>query len=69
MSALFGTPLSHIEHVARNMGDQQIRRLPVLNRSKRLIGVLALGDIAAACAPKPTGEALNKISRPGYVHH
>jgi CBS domain-containing protein len=36
-----------VDHVARNMGDQQVRRLPVVNRAKRLVGILALGDLAA----------------------
>src|SRR4051812_49860114 len=34
--------------VARNMGDQQVRRLPVVNRDKRLVGILSLGDLAVA---------------------
>ena len=34
------------EEVARNMGENQIRRLPVLNRKKRLVGILSLGDLA-----------------------
>ena len=33
-------------HVARNMGEQQIRRLPVVDRDKRLVGILALADLA-----------------------
>jgi CBS-domain-containing membrane protein len=57
-----------IEHVIRNMGDQQIRRLPVLNRQKRLVGVLALCDVAASCDHEPVGDALSQISRPGGAH-
>jgi len=34
------------EEVAKNMGDNQVRRLPVVNRQKRLVGILALGDLA-----------------------
>lgn len=36
-----------IEHVAANMADIKLRRLPVLNREKRLVGVVSLGNIAA----------------------
>src|SRR5947208_15561308 len=36
-----------IEEVTRNMGDIQVRRLPVVNRDKRLVGILSLCDIAA----------------------
>ena len=51
-------------HVARNMAEQQIRRLPVLNRDKRLVGILALGDIAISSDNDCAGDALAGISRP-----
>jgi CBS domain-containing protein len=54
-------------HVARNMGDQRIRRLPVVNRSKQLVGILSLGDVAVTQA-QPAGKALAGISRPGGPH-
>lgn len=34
-------------HAAENMAEQNVRRLPVVNRDKRLVGVLSLGDLAA----------------------
>ena len=55
-----------IDDVARNMGDIQVRRLPVLNRDKRLVGILSLGDIA--CADGKAEKALSDISRPGGAH-
>lgn len=59
-----------VEHVARNMGDLQVRRLPVMNREKRLVGIVTLGDIA--CSQRTdtecVGEALGSISRPGGIH-
>ena len=54
-----------IEEVARNMADIQVRRLPVLNRDKRLVGILSLGDIAVSRDGKEAGDALRGISRPG----
>ena len=57
-----------IEHVAENMGEQQVRRLPVLNREKRLVGILSLGDLAANAKPKTSGQAITAISRPGGPH-
>jgi CBS domain-containing protein len=36
-----------IDHVAQNMADIQVRRLPVMNRDKRLVGIISLADIAA----------------------
>jgi CBS domain-containing protein len=54
------------EEVAQNMGDLQVRRLPVVNRDKRLVGVLSLGDLATSRgAADEAGEALSEISRPG----
>ena|SRR5689334_5936735 len=57
-----------VEHVAQNMGDQQIRRLPVLNREKRLVGIISLGDLATITGKKTSGEAIAAISRPGGAH-
>jgi CBS domain-containing protein len=57
-----------LEEVTANMGDLQVRRLPVLNRQKRLIGIIALGDIARVQAGDGTGDALGAISRPGGQH-
>ena len=34
------------DDVARNMADIQVRRLPVLTRDKRLVGIISLGDMA-----------------------
>jgi CBS domain-containing protein len=58
-----------IEDVARNMGDIQVRRLPVLNRDKRLVGIVSLGDIATSKEdPQHSGEALSQVSRRGGPH-
>ena len=56
------------EDVARNMGDNKVRRLPVLNRSKRLVGIVSIGDLALSNDLDSTGEALADISTPGGVH-
>jgi CBS domain-containing protein len=57
-----------LDQVARKMGEQQVRRLPVLNREKWLVGVLSLGDVAMGEGPRAAGEALAGISRPGGAH-
>ncbi len=57
-----------LELVARNMGDQQVRRLPVLNQDKRLVGILSLGDVAIGAGAVPAGDALAGVSRPGGQH-
>jgi CBS domain-containing protein len=57
-----------LDDVAHNMADIQARRLPVLNRNKRLVGILSLADIAIAEGPEPAGEAICGISEPGGQH-
>jgi CBS-domain-containing membrane protein len=56
-----------VEEVTQNMGDNQVRRLPVVNREKRLVGILSLGDVAQA-GSQDTNEALSDISKPGGKH-
>jgi CBS domain-containing protein len=51
-----------VEDVARNMADIQVRRLPVVNRDKRLVGIVAIADIAASEEPEIVGEAVSGIS-------
>ena len=51
-----------IEEALRNMGDNQVRRLPVINRDKRLVGVVSLGDLSKA-AQDQAGDALKDISQ------
>ncbi len=51
-----------VEDVARNMADIQVRRLPVVNRDKRLVGIVAIADIAAGEEPEVVGEAVTGIS-------
>jgi CBS domain-containing protein len=58
-----------IDEVTRNMADERIRRLPVVNRDKRLVGILSLGDVALEDgALDEAAEALGGISRPGGHH-
>jgi CBS domain-containing protein len=53
-----------VEDVARLMEVKQIRRLPVLSREKRLVGIVSLGDLAVEAGMALSGEALQEISRP-----
>jgi len=53
-----------IENVARNMADIQVRRLPVVNREKRLVGIIAIADLAANEDMEVVGAAVSGISEP-----
>ncbi len=57
-----------VDEVAANMADIKVRRLPVLNRQKRLVGIISLGDIATCEESESAGEALSGISEPGGEH-
>ena len=53
-----------IEEAARVMEKHQIRRLIVLNRAKRLVGIVSLGDLAThRQGQKAAGAALRGISK------
>ena len=59
-----------VADAAAMMGEQQIRRLPVLNRDKRLVGIVALGDLAVEpAADEEAGEALSGVSEPAGTAH
>ena len=51
--------------IARIMEVEQIRRLVVLNRNKRLVGIISLGDVAVKTGRDDlAGEILEKVSEP-----
>lgn len=59
-----------VDEVSDEMAELQIRRMPVLNREKRLVGVISLGDIAQAADGDlaRSATALNGVSQPGGRH-
>ena len=52
-----------VEEVALRMGEKQIRRMPVIDDNRMLVGIITLGDLATERAPG-TRRALRKISEP-----
>jgi CBS domain-containing protein len=57
-----------LDDVARNMSDVKVRRLPVLDRDKRLVGIVSLGDLAQRNDAKTTARTVAEISEPGGAH-
>ena len=54
-----------VDDAVKLMSDHQIRRLPIVNADKRLVGIVALGDFAVeSSAIEAAGEALSEISKP-----
>jgi CBS domain-containing protein len=54
-----------VEEAARMMRDKQVRRVPVLSRDRRLVGIVSLGDVAVDEGDLELSAAtLKEISRP-----
>jgi CBS domain-containing protein len=58
-----------VAHVAENMAELQIRRLPVMDRGKRLVGIVSLADLATSGSLPKTARALHGISQPSGRHN
>ena len=63
-AVVFCTENDDVDDCARLMEEKQIRRLPVLDAERRLVGVVALGDLALSTDKKLAGEILEKVSEP-----
>lgn len=57
-----------VEHILDNMGDNQVRRLPVVNRNKRLAGIVSVADLSRKVRSNKVGDAVAHISQPSEVH-
>jgi CBS domain-containing protein len=57
-----------VEEAARLFEAKKIRRLPVLNRAKRLVGIISLGDLAVNASTSLGGEVLKEVSEPSHAH-
>ena len=54
-----------VEEAAKIMSERQVRRLPVVDHNKRLVGIVALGDFAVESSEiRPAAQALSEISKP-----
>ena len=58
------------KEAAQLMSKHQIRRLPVINHEKRLVGIVSIGDVAVECSEiRPAAEALTGVSKGAEKHH
>ena len=56
------------DDLLENMGDMQVRRMPVVDRDKRLVGVVSITDLASNGEAPRAGETLGDIARPSGLH-
>ena len=57
-------PHERVVDVIRKMGDKQVRRIPVTNENRNLLGIVSMGDIAVETeADSELADALEDISR------
>lgn len=57
-----------VTEAARLMEEKQIRRLVVLDRNEKLVGIISLGDVAVGTGDdKLSGEVLERVSEPGIA--
>jgi len=54
-----------LESVADRMAELKVRRLPVINQQKRLVGMLSIGDFAEYSSAQ---DAMEGVTRPGQPH-
>jgi CBS domain-containing protein len=54
-----------VDDAARLMETHQVRRLPVIDENKRMVGMLSLGDIASCATRELTGEVTQMVAE----HH
>ncbi|HEX5352840.1 MAG TPA: CBS domain-containing protein [Rhodanobacteraceae bacterium] len=53
-----------VDEVASNMAELEIRRLPVVNRNKRLVGFISLSNVSFAGEPGPATVLLHAVACP-----
>jgi CBS domain-containing protein len=58
----------NVEDVASKMSEAQVRRLPVIDESERLVGIVSLGDLSRETDDETAHQALEGVSAPGGTH-
>ncbi|MEO5772853.1 MAG: CBS domain-containing protein [Sphingomicrobium sp.] len=56
------------DDVAAKMSDAQVRRLPVIDESEKIVGIVSLGDLSRGGDGEEATIALEGISAPGNQH-
>ena len=57
-----------VEDVASKMSEAQVRRLPVIDESEKLVGIVSLGDLSRETDGETAHQALDGVSAEGGQH-
>ncbi len=57
-----------VEEIAMRMSEAQVRRLPVIDESENLVGIVSLGDLSRETSGEEAHHALEGVSAPGSQH-
>jgi CBS domain-containing protein len=63
---VFGYEDDDLRKAAGTMEEAQVRRLLVLDRADKCVGILSLGDLALETDEPLSGEVVREVSRPGH---
>lgn len=61
---IYATSDQPVEDVMRDMAEAQVRRIPVVDRDKTLVGIVSLGDLALE-EERDVDKTLREVSKPG----
>jgi CBS domain-containing protein len=61
---LYATNDQSVQEVMRDMAEAQVRRIPVVDEGKRLVGIVSLGDLALE-EERNVDKTLREVSKPG----
>jgi len=62
---IFCRDTEEVDDAVRIMEQKKVRRLPVINEDKRMVGMLSIGDISAGAPQSLSGEVMKAVS----AHH
>jgi CBS domain-containing protein len=60
---------ANLDDIADNMADIQVRRLPVVDGEKRLVGIISTGDLARETDGEIAAVAMFGVAQPGGAHN
>ncbi|HEY9723963.1 MAG TPA: CBS domain-containing protein [Oscillatoriaceae cyanobacterium] len=62
------TPETDLDEAEALMAEHQVRRLPIVERDNKLVGMIAMADIVRQDTKRDSGEVLRQVSKPGGEH-